>query len=178
MNKAALKHRVYEATKEFVVMVLYLWLIFSLFAVYRSVILGQDHVEGREKGLALINALVLAKVMLIAKELHLGDWFDDGPLIIPAVVKSALFSAVLASFKILEEAGTGLYRGKTFQQSIAGLGGGTWPGILWLTVLLCVLLIPFFAFSELQSVLGEGNLVKIFFQSRELPPELKGSPTV
>lgn len=30
------KHKFYKATKEFVVIALYLWLIFGLFAIYRS----------------------------------------------------------------------------------------------------------------------------------------------
>jgi hypothetical protein len=74
---------------------------------------------------------------------------------------------VLASFKILEEAGLGLYRGKSFQQSIADLGGGTLKGILCLSLLMFVMLIPFFAVTELQGVLDKGKLRQLFFRSRD-----------
>lgn len=73
---------------------------------------------------------------------------------------------VLAYFKILEEAAVGLYHRQSFQQRIADLGGGTLKGILTLTLLLFVVLIPFFGFTELQRVLGEGELAQIVFGPR------------
>ena len=165
-RRAAMKRKAYEATKDFFVIALYLWVILGLFAVYWAVILGQG-ISMLEKGFVVINALVLAKVMLIAKELRLGETARDAPLIYPTLLKSALFSVVLALFKILEEAARGLYHGESFQQSIADLAGGTWQGILCLAVLLFVLLTPFFAFTELQRVLGEGKLPELFFRARQ-----------
>ena len=55
-----------------------------------------------------------------------------------------------------------------FQGSIAEIGGGTWKGILILTVLVGVLLIPFFGFTELASVFGAGKLEQVFFRPRHL----------
>ena len=104
--------------------------------------------------------------MLTAKDLHLGEQFDEAPLIYPTMLKSALFSMVLACFKILEEAAVGLYHHQSFQQSIADLGGGTVNAILTLTLLLFVVLIPFVGFGELQRVLGAGKLAQIFFHPR------------
>jgi hypothetical protein len=163
---AEIKHKFFKATKEFVVIALYLWLVFGLFAIYRSVILAKDHVSIPEESFALINALVLGKVVLSARKLHLGNFVDDAPLIYPTLVKSALFAAILAVFKILEEAAGALYRGKSFHEGIADLGGGTWQGIVCLAVILFLLLIPFFGFAELQRVLGEGKLQELFFRQR------------
>src|SRR5262245_37455179 len=117
------------------------------------------------QGFAIINALALGKVLLIAKALHLGDWADRWPLIYPTLLKSALFTIVLACFKILEDAGLGMYRGKSFQESIADLGGGTLNGILCVSLILFVTLIPFFVVTELQGVLGAGKLMQLFFRS-------------
>jgi hypothetical protein len=167
------KRRVYNATKEFLFVTLYLWVIFGLFAIYRSVILAEHHVSFRAKSFALINALALAKVMVTAKELRFGELFHEVPLIFPTITKSVSFSILLASFKIIEEAAVGLYQGKSLHDSIANLGGGTWQGILCLTLLLFVMLIPFFGFTEMQQVFGEGKLFKLFFQSRELSSEPK-----
>jgi hypothetical protein len=83
-------------------------------------------------------------------------------------MKSALFAAILAGCKIVEEAAVGAFHGKSFSESIGELGGGTLKGILTLSVLLFVLLIPFFAFGELQRVLCEGRLAQLFFRPREL----------
>jgi hypothetical protein len=104
--------------------------------------------------------------MLTAKDLHLGERFNNAPLIYPTLAKSGLFSVVLACFKILEDAAIGMYHGQTFQQSISDLGGGTWKAVLTLTLLLFVILIPFVGYGELQRVLGEGRLEQIFFHPR------------
>lgn len=167
-TRATLKERAYHEFKEFLVIAVYLWIVFGLFLLYKSVILNDEHISVVARGLALINALALGKIMLVARALHFGEWFEDAPLIYPTVLKSALFSLLLACFKILEEAGIGLYHHRTFQESIADLGGGTLKGILTLTLLLFVMLIPFFGFTELQRVLGEGKLAQVFFHSRSL----------
>jgi hypothetical protein len=162
-----LKQKAYHELKEFFGIALYLWVILALFQLYRSLLLSEEHITVvAHQGFAIINALALAKVLLIAKALHLGEWVDDWPLIYPTVLKSALFTIVLACFKILEDAGLGMYRGKSFQESIADLGGGTLNGILCVSLILFVTLIPFFVVTELQAVLGEGKLMQLFFRPR------------
>lgn len=167
-TNGTLKLRAYREFKEFLVIALYLWVVFSLLILYKSLILNEEHISYLARGIALINALVLAKFVLIAKALHLGGQADDAPLIYPTLLKSGLFSIMLAVCKILEDAAVGFYHGKTFSQSIADLGGGTLKGILTLTLLLFVMLIPFFAFGELRRILGEGQLTQLFFHPREV----------
>jgi hypothetical protein len=167
-TNGTLKLRAYREFKEFLVIALYLWAVFSLLILYKSLILNEEHISYLARGIALINALVLAKFVLIAKALHLGDQADEAPLIYPTFLKSALFSITLAVCKILEDAAVGFYHGKTFSESIADLGGGTLKGILTLTLLLFVMLIPFFAFGELRRILGEGQLTQLFFRPREV----------
>jgi len=165
-SKPTLKQKAYHEVKEFFGIALYLWVILALFQLYRSLLLAEEHISLAHQGFAVINALALAKVLLVAKALHLGDFADDWPLIYPTLLKSALFTIVLACFKVLEEAGLGMYRGKSFQQSIADLGGGTLNGLLCVSLIMFVMLIPFFFVIELQGVLGKGKLIQLFFRSR------------
>jgi hypothetical protein len=167
-SSRTLKHIAYHQVKEFLWITLYLWVVFGLLVLFKSMILAEQHIPFAYHGFALINALALAKVMLTAKDLHLGEQFEDAPLIYPTLLKSALFSVVLGCFKILEEAAIGFYHHQSFQQSIADLGGGTLNAILTLMLLLFVVLIPFVGFGELQRVLGAGKLRQIFFHPR--PP--------
>ena len=109
-----------------------------------------------------------SKVMVVARKLRLADQFDDAPLTYTTLLKSAAFTVVLACFKILEEAALGMYRGETFRASLAEIGGGTWKGILSLSVLVCALLIPFFGFTELARVFGTDKLQQGFFRPRHL----------
>ena len=101
--------------------------------------------------------------MLVARDLKFADRLKDASLIYPTLLKSAAFTLLLTFFKILEDAALGVYRGQSFNQSITDLGGGTWKGILTLTAIMFVVLIPFFAFTGLQRVLAEGQLEELFF---------------
>lgn len=166
--KQTLKRKALHGLREYLVISLYLFVVFSLFVAYKSVILAEHHIEFALHGFALLNALALGKVILFAQELHFAEQFRDAPLIYPTLLKSFAFTIVLACFKIAEDTAIGRFHGLSFQQSISDIGGGSWKGILTVTVLLFVVLIPFFAFTELRRVLGEDRLVGAFFHSRHL----------
>jgi hypothetical protein len=161
-----LKQKAAHELKEYLAISFYLWLVFAVLLFYKSVILAEQNISFVAHGLALLNALALAKVMLIAQQLHLAERFKEKPLIYPTLFKSAVFAVVLGCFKILEDTLIGWYHGSSFRESVVGIGGGTLKGILSLMLLLAVLLIPFFGISELRRVLGEGKLADLFFTSR------------
>jgi hypothetical protein len=165
-SKPTLKQKAWQGMKEYLVISLYLWLVFALFVIYQSVILAEHDIPFAFHGFALINALALAKVMLVAREFNFADNFKNAPLIVPTLFKSAAFAVVLGCFKILEAIVVGLYHGRSVSESITEVGGGTIEGILVLIALLAVQLIPFFGFTELRRVFGEGKLERLFFTSR------------
>jgi hypothetical protein len=167
-SNRTLKQKAYQGVKEYLVISCYLCIVFSLFALYKSVILAEHHIAIASQGFALLNGLALAKVMVVAQELHFADQLKAAPLIYPTLFKSATFAVLLGCFKILEETAVGLYHGQSFNESITAIGGGTLKGILSLMALLAVLLIPFFGFTELRRVFGEGKLERLFFTSRHL----------
>ena len=88
-SKPTLKQKAEHELQEFLGIALYFWVILALFALYRSVILAEEHITLATRGFVLINALALAKVVLIAEALHLGEWVEDWPLIYPTLLKSA-----------------------------------------------------------------------------------------
>jgi hypothetical protein len=164
--KRTLKQRVFHGMREYLVSTLYLFVVFSLFAIYKSVILEEHRMDLLPIGLAFVNALALAKVMLVGQELHLADQFRDAPLIFPTLLKSFVYTVLLTCFKLLEGAAVGMYHGKLLGESVVVFAGGSWRGVLALSVLLFVVLIPFFGFTELRRVLGEDRLVGGFFRAR------------
>ncbi|HEX8802468.1 MAG TPA: hypothetical protein VF772_27850 [Terriglobales bacterium] len=163
-----LKQRAAHELREYLLISLYLWVVFAIFVVYKSLILAEHHIDYTRHGFAVIEALALAKVMLTAQDLHLGDWLGDAPLIHVTLLKSFVFTVVLACFKIVEDFLVGKLHGKSFQESIADFGGGTWKGIVTLSLLVCIMLIPFFGFTELRRVFGPDRLLAVFFQPRRL----------
>lgn len=164
--RRTLKQRLLHGITEFLVSALFV--VFSLFAVYQSVILEEHKMHLLRLGLSLINALALAKIMLIGQALNLADEFRDAPLIYPTLLKSFVYTVMLTGFKILEGAAVGMYHGKPLGESILVFAGGSWRGVFALTVLLFVVLIPFFGFTELQRVFGKDRLLGAFFRPRNL----------
>src|SRR5208337_1437507 len=141
--------------REYLLMTLYLWVIFALFDIYKSVLVAQYQISIAAKSFAVINALALAKIALIARELKLDARLrpEGKPLIYPTLLNAATFAALMSFFKILEELLVGMYHHQSAAQSIHEIGG-SWKGILCLTGIFFVMLIPFCAFSELGIALG------------------------
>ena len=87
--KRPLKQKILHEMRECLVIALYLFVVFSLLSVHKSMILAQYHIDFAIHGVALINALALAKVILIAQDLHLADQIRNAPLIYPTLVSSS-----------------------------------------------------------------------------------------
>jgi hypothetical protein len=161
-----LKQKAYQGLKSYLMLACYLWVVFALFVLYSSVILSEHRIPFAPHGFALVNALVLAKVISVAQE-FVGDWLNEMPLIYMTVFKSVAFAVLLGCLKIIEETLRGLYRGLSYNESIrVAVGGGTLTGALAFMAILAVVLIPLFAFTELSSVLGEENLRTLLFTPR------------
>jgi hypothetical protein len=171
-EKPGLKRKLAHEFKELVWIFAYLWVLLGLFSVHKSIVLNEPNLIYHQ-GLAFINALVLAKVMLIAEMLHVADNLKQKPLIHPIVFKSAVFSAILMSFYIIEETLIGMWHGKAATESIPDIGGGSLKGILVVGVMMFVVLMPFFAMRELSRDLGDDRLYELFFVRRgtHSPPQ-------
>ena len=139
-------------------MFLYLWVLFALFVIHQSIILAEEHINYQAQGFAIINALILAKVMLIGEDLHLGKRFEDRPLICSILYKSLVFSIFFIIFHILEEVVVGVIRGRTIAEIFPTIGVGSLQGLLSRGALVFVALIPFFAFREIGRVIGKSEL--------------------
>ena len=164
-DRQVLKRKAVHEVREYFLISAYLFVVFSLLVVHKSLILAEHHIDYTLHGLAILNALALAKIMLVAQDFHLADQFGDAPLIYPTLVKSFAFTVVLACFKIAEETALGRLRGRSFHDSISAIGG-SWQRVLILAALLFVMLLPFFGFSELRRVFGPDRLINVFFRPR------------
>jgi hypothetical protein len=153
--RPSLRARLYDELKAFMWIFVYLWLVFFVFLVHEWVVLADNHISFKFYGLAALNALVLSKIMLIAEGLGFAERFHTRPLIVPIAYRSVLFSVLLVVAYILEEIVVGLFHGKSVAQSFPQIGGGGLLGVFCVTGLLCIALVPFFAFKEIARVIGE-----------------------
>jgi hypothetical protein len=154
----------------------YLWVLLGLFSMYKSIVLNEQNLIYHQ-GFAFINAWLLAKVMLTAEMFHVADNLKHKPLIYPIVFKSAVFSAILMSFYIIEETLIGMWHGKTAAESIPDIGGGSLKGILVVGLIMFVVLMPFFALREIGRDIGDDKLHELFFVRRTKYVPLQSEPS-
>src|ERR1700682_1177358 len=115
-RKRDLKQRIFDEVIKFLMIAVYLWVMFGVFALHESVVSQKDHINYHFYGFALVNALILGKVMLVAEDLHFADWFKDKPLIYPILCKAVAFSILFLGFDVVEEVLVGVFKGKTIAQ--------------------------------------------------------------
>lgn len=151
--------------KRFGVIFLYFWGLLAISALHKSLILSESGIHERQ-GFAVLNALLLAKILFVAEELKVGEHYEREPLIYAMVFKAVVYSILLVCFEILEGLAIGYFRGRPPVESLSDVGGGTPFGILTTTLLLFAALLPFFGMRELCAVLGEAELHRLLFVKR------------
>ena len=162
-----LKERALDEARRVVVLFLYLWLLFGLFALHTRIVLSENGLNFTEQGLALLNAFVLAKVMLVVENLNVGRWLQRRrqPLIYSILYEAFVFAVVFICFHILEHAVVGLIKGESLAASIPAIGGGGLEGLVCVAAIMFVALVPYFAFQNVSRVLGPGRLKELLLRA-------------
>lgn len=168
MDKAALKQRAIHEFREYVLDVIYLSCLFGVMAWHRRLVLAAYNIAYMDYGVAFIEALVLAKVIMIGNMLHLGRGLEGRPLIVPTLYKTVVFTIFVGLFELMERTVTGLFRGEGFFGGIADLKKAGLYNFLADVLVVFITFIPFFGLKELARVLGPGKMGRLFFRKR--PP--------
>jgi hypothetical protein len=150
--------------KEFGALFSYLTVVFGVFVLHEWVVLADNKMSYVFYGASLINAAILAKIMLVAEAFHFGKRFQDKPLAYPILYKSFVFGLLLVVAYIVEEVIVGLLKGESSAQSMPQLGGGTPAGIAAVALIMSVALIPYFAFQEIRRVSGSAEFDSVVFK--------------
>ena len=151
---------------EYGVNVIYLTLVFAAFTVYRRLLLSAHDISYTNYGVAVIEALILGKVIMIGGVLRLGRGLEDQPLIYPTLYKSAVFGVFVGVFKLVEHAIGGLLSGEGLTRGLFALSENGLDLLLANSLVIFVALIPFFALKERERVLGEQTIRGLFFRKR------------
>lgn len=69
-------------------------------------------------GFALVNALILAKIMLVAEGMGLGRAFEERPLFYSILYKSGVFAMTFLCFHVLEHTLMGVWNGHGALESV------------------------------------------------------------
>jgi hypothetical protein len=164
--KMPLKKRAAHELREFCVVAAYLLICFMALAYLKATILHAHGIPFAPFSLAIVKALICAKFVLILNVFHAGDRFKTRALIWPTLYKSLIFLVLLVILNMIEEVLVGLAHHRSVADSLAEVGGGTFPQLIATSVVGFLILVPFFAFRTLGEVVGEQNLVRVFLSPR------------
>ena len=168
--------RALHQAKEFAAMFLYLWVLFSLFAIYKSIVRIEYPLNYPSQSLAFANAFVLAKVMLVAEDFHFGSRFQDRSLAYPIVHKAFVFTFILLCFYIVEHVVFGVWEGLSVNDSFPRFGGKGLEAIVAIALIIFVVLLPYCAFREIGRVVGRDALRSLLFNRQALTYRLEPVP--
>ena len=165
-TKSAVRERITRELKEFAVLSFYLSICFLALAYLKAAILKAEGVAFAPFTFAIVKALICAKFVLVGRVFGLGERFKTLPLIWSTLHKSFVFLLLLIALNLLEEIIVGAIHHRDVVDSVAEVGGGTLDQAIATSVVMLLVLIPFFAFRALGEIVGEQNLVRVFFLQR------------
>jgi hypothetical protein len=161
-----LKKKILHEMAAYWINVLYLTLMFGAFIQYRRFVLAAHDITYTNYGVAVIQALILAKVVMIGDVVRLDRRLEQQPLIYSTLYKAVVFSLFVGAFTLIEHVIKGLWMGKGLTGGLVDFIGIGSHELLARCLVMFVAFIPYFAFRELGRILGEGKIWALFFRRR------------
>ncbi|TFU01113.1 hypothetical protein EUV02_12430 [Polymorphobacter arshaanensis] len=146
---------------------LYLFILFGMLRLYGNVLLAKNGDVEIRYGLAALNALIFAKVILIGNWMHIGQKSDDRPLLVSVLAKSVAFSGFFIAFHFFEEAVVGLFHHKSLSEIIT-LDSTQLQAAMVASVIFGVAMIPYFAIREVTRAIGWERLKVLLLEPEGL----------
>lgn len=165
--KATIKHRAWIETRTMLWVGLYLFLFLAALAAYRAILLGGSNLGGWPLVHCAIEALVLAKVMVVGNMLRLGERYFQKRMFARTVSRAFAFTLFAMAFSGTEELVMGMIRGRAASeiwQEMVALGLKV---VVARGVVMFIVFLPLFAIWEIGRALGEGKLHAMFFEARK-----------
>jgi len=168
-EKKSWKDVLFREMGEYAINVCYLTLVFAAFTQFRRLVLAAHDIAYTDYWVALIEAVILGKVILIGDALRIGRGLETRPLILPTLYKTVVFTLFVALFTFVEHGVRGWIKGEGFTGAILAFLGKGPDELIANSMIIFVALVPFFAVRELGRVLGEEKIRRLFFRRRTDP---------
>jgi hypothetical protein len=161
-RKKQLEKRIVNETKEYLVVAGYFMLFLVSVTTYRTLILKEYDIDTFVLGWAVVQAMILGKIVLIGQFLHLGDKLVGRPLIVVTLWKSVLFSLFAAFLIGAEHAATALVHHRPLLDEFRFSGGHGYEMVARFQLML-VAFVPFFALRVTAQRAGQDSLYELLF---------------
>lgn len=153
-----------EEAFEFAFNFTFLAVFLVAFAWYRRLILAEYHIHYHSYWMPLIEAAILAKVIMVGDALRVGRGFRNKPLAVITVYRTVVFCLFVALFSVVEHIVEALIRGETAAAGIAAIANKGRDELLGACVMIFVAFLPFFAMKEIERVFGAEKVRRMFFR--------------
>jgi hypothetical protein len=160
--KSSVKTKVIHELKELAVISLFLAFFFCSLTTYSMLLLHAFQIKSTSYGFALINALVIAKLILVGEYAKVGRKFESKSLVYSFTSKAFVFTVLVFFFHFAEEAIKRLIHGDAFLRVPTEIHVDE---LLARSIVVFCVFIPLFAFRELRRVLGESEFNTLLFRT-------------
>jgi uncharacterized membrane protein len=149
---------------------------FNLILFTKRLLLADYLIQFSGFFLATVSALVVGKTVLVADMMPFLRRFDNAPLAQPILFKTVVYSLLVSVVRLLEAfihyliQGGAVGRGGFLDEL---LGSFNWNHFIATQMWIFVLFLIYVTASEINDLLGDGELFKIFFRRRST--ELKST---
>lgn len=167
MAKGNIKQKVKNELRTFIIYAIYLNLLFFAFTSYERILLDLKDSSLLPYGFCTIQALIMAKVILIGEQIHLGRIFDNRPLAYAVAYKTLVFCLLMFILVIAEHCVIGWIEGKSTQDILDNFFNKRLNVALAKSFIMFLVFIFFFSVLETSRVLGGNKLFNLFFKSRD-----------
>jgi hypothetical protein len=165
--KKSWKQRLFHEFNDYLLNFVYMAIVFSAIVLYRRLVLAEHGIYLADYFAGVVNAMIIAKVVMIGAFLRVSRKFEHKALIIPVLFKALLFTIWVMIFNVLEAFIRGLIKTGELPGAFNQLKSHVdlaWLGAIQL-IFFCF--IPFFAFKELSRVMRKEKINSIFLKKQD-----------
>jgi hypothetical protein len=145
----------------------------AVLIILKELVLAEYGIEFRELSLAVVGALILAKVVLVLEHVPLGAWIRKRPALVDVILRTALYGLGVVVVLLLEKGFEGRHEHGGVVPSLVSVFHHAEIHHVWVNAIcLSGALLGYNALAVVRRYLGEGRLLRIFLSP--LPEEPKG----
>jgi hypothetical protein len=158
--------KVVKEIKSILAVTLYFALWLGVLMFLKKLMLEDYNIEFSGVSIALISALIMAKVVLLMELIKLGSWVERQPAIVDIIIRTLLYSIGVLFVSLLEKAFEARHEEGGFGKALSHVFQHRDIYKVWAGTLVVGLSLFFFnVFSILQQKYSEHELAKVLFST-------------
>jgi hypothetical protein len=151
---------------------LYFALCFGLVMLLKKLLLEQYDIQFNGLALALLGAVLLAKVVLLMEHFPVESWVPNHPVAVAVILRTLIYGVGVLAALTLEKAFEARHEYGGFVHALTRVyQHPEYPHVLFNTICVGLALLGFNIFSVLRRHFGKNGLSKLFFGRPEKKPE-------